>query len=350
MLVHISHPNLERKKDGRTRSFKEGGAGGKRNIRWQERKGISLIEGMRRKRTVTEHKLEVLESFYTLARCKNSDILELPVKGYLGKHALYDVGTVETVHTVGTDNGGLSTLDTALRSALDGVEVLLLLQSITDFVEKQQGTVPLETTALVVEVEVDVVETVHTLLFDSGLDLTETLRGLLRGLLALGRSRDKELDNLLVGGLDTLLTPLLVHKVDKVVVTVKRNLVIKVGSSCGHGSLNTTDLKLGCVVDVVHFRPENGDTSSGLDITEDLDLLVSVDRVLVISSNSSSRITNDHRLLSFVEVGCISGLVNTTCIVPSSSSVTRLSCNQHKGEGCVVQIGSRDLEESEDDR
>lgn len=92
-----------------------------------------------------------------------------------GEHALHDVGAVETVHTVCADDATLPAADSAGGAGAGGVEVALGFEAVGELVEEELHAVPAHRTAFVVEVKVDVVETVCLPVVALGLDDVESL-------------------------------------------------------------------------------------------------------------------------------------------------------------------------------
>jgi len=94
------------------------------------------------------------------------------------EHALDDVGAVEAVHAVGANNGGLFTADFdagRIAGHIYTAEVAMFEDGPFKTLHQQFGPMPLQTLGLVMEVEIDIMESVEVLLVLSWLNNVELL-------------------------------------------------------------------------------------------------------------------------------------------------------------------------------
>ena len=87
-----------------------------------------------------------------------SDTLQLPLQSVLCKSGLCDIGSIQAVHTVRSDDSGLSVSWLGCRGVTAHVdmEVTHLSQILMQSVYEQLDTMESQPTALVVEIKVDV--------------------------------------------------------------------------------------------------------------------------------------------------------------------------------------------------
>lgn len=172
----------------------------------------------------------------------------------------------------------------------------------------------------------------------------ETLRCVFACLDFLLCGRDEVADHCFVSALDSLLSALLVDQVDEIVVSVKADLFIEMLSGGSDGCVDTSDLKLWGITEVVDFGPVDWNTASSLDMRKNLGSCL-------FEAGCGARITvaDDDSLLGFVEVGSMSMFVNSASKVSCSGTVSGFASDEDVFECGVFDLGLNNLDESEDD-
>lgn len=191
------------------------------------------------------------------------------------QHGLHHVGSVQTVHTVGSDDLVLHAVD-GIGVEIVSEEVVVIEAQLGQVLKQELDSVPAHLAALMVKVKVDVLD-------------------------FLGKRSRQRLNSLLVCILHRLLVAALVDQVDQVVVAVELDLLFKV---LGGGVLGRPgrDGQVGLVLQVVNLGPVHGHRASGLEERKEL----------VVGGQED--------LLGFVEVSHVSVLVDTTTEVPGTST------------------------------
>ncbi|KAH3669455.1 hypothetical protein OGAPHI_001576 [Ogataea philodendri] len=255
---------------------------------------------------VHEHQVELRIDFLPVLRAVDHSALDqLLLQVESAQCGLNNVGSIETVHAVCSDNVALFLGDHKLLGNSDHVEIFLRESDPFQMVDQQLDPVPLHVLALVVEVKVGV------------LDVWVVQRG----------------DGVFVRQFHRLLVPLLVDQVDQVVCTVFFDHPAEMVSGWNVVCLAQQQNRF--IFKVVHLSPEHRHRASGLKIRVNLVTLAGVD---------------GQELLGLVEVGHVTVCVDSTTEISRSCSEARPSADQTERDRFHVDRGAHKLGVSVDDR